>query len=79
MASFEVKVDRRKCKGCEECLEVCTACVFEMRDGRSLALHGQKCVGCRSCIQACREDAIMVSELQPRLSETCLALLKDMP
>ena len=77
MASFEVTVDRDRCKGCEECLEICTAGVFEMRDGRCLPLNAGECVGCHSCVDGCQEEAINVTEIQPRMSETCLALLRD--
>ena len=77
MASFEIHVDGRKCRGCEECLEICTALVFEMRDARSVPVNARECIGCRSCVQVCEENAITVTELEPRLSETCLALLRD--
>jgi NAD-dependent dihydropyrimidine dehydrogenase PreA subunit len=76
MASFEVSIDRERCKGCEECLEICTAGVFEMQDSRCLPLNVRACVGCRSCVEVCQEDAINVTENQPRMSETCLALLR---
>ena len=29
---FKVMVEKEKCKGCEECLEACTARVFEMKE-----------------------------------------------
>ena len=62
--SFEVELDPGKCTGCEECLEVCTAGVFEMRNGKSVAIRAKDCVGCLSCVEACEPAAITVSEVQ---------------
>ena len=32
--AFKVAVDGEKCKGCEDCIEVCTVNVFEMQEGK---------------------------------------------
>jgi len=47
--AFRVTVDKEKCKGCEDCVEVCTAKVFEMREGKSVPVNDEKCLGCESC------------------------------
>ena len=44
---FKVMVKKEKCKGCEECLEACTAQVFEMKEGKSDPVHSEGCLGCR--------------------------------
>jgi NAD-dependent dihydropyrimidine dehydrogenase PreA subunit len=75
--AFRVIVDSEKCKGCEECLEVCTVNVFEMREGKSISVHEGECIGCRSCVEVCKEKAITVEELQPDMSETARLLLRD--
>ncbi len=75
--AFQVSVDSEKCKGCEECVEVCTANVFEMREGKSIPVHDEKCLGCESCREACREKAIQVRSLEADLSETVRSLLRD--
>ena len=75
--AFRVTVDKEKCKGCEECVEVCTARVFEMQGEKSVPVNGEKCLGCESCREVCEEQAIRVVELQPDLSETARSLLGD--
>ena len=75
--AFKVSVDREKCKGCEECVEVCTVKVFEMREGKSVPVQEEKCLGCESCREVCGEKAIQVRSLEPDLSETVRSLLRD--
>lgn len=75
--AFEVIVDSKKCKGCEECLEVCTVGVFEMREGKSVPVKVKECLGCQSCVEICKERAITVRELEPEMSEIARMLLKD--
>jgi len=75
--AFKVIVDQEKCKGCEECVEVCTARVFEMQEGKSVPMNDEKCLGCESCREVCEEKAIHVVELQSDLSETARSLLRD--
>ncbi len=75
--AFRVNVDPKKCKGCEECVEVCTAKVFEMREGKSVPAQDEKCLGCESCREVCTEKAIQVTCLQVDLSETVRSLLRD--
>jgi len=75
--AFRVTVDREKCRGCEECVEVCTAKVFEMQEGKSVPANEEECLGCESCREVCEEKAIRVEELQSDLSETARALLRD--
>ena len=75
--AYRVTVDRDKCKGCEECVEVCTAKVLEMQEGKSVPVNEEKCLGCESCCEVCEEEAIRVEELQSDLSETARSLLRD--
>jgi len=75
--SFKVELDTAKCNGCEECLETCTAEVFEMRNGKSAAVKAKDCVGCLSCVEICDLGAIKVEETGVKLSDTCAALLRD--
>lgn len=70
-------VDQERCKGCEECLEVCTADVFEMRDGKSVPVNAERCTGCDSCVEDCKDQAIRLEESRTDLSEQCNFLLRD--
>jgi len=75
--AFKVAVDGEKCKGCEDCLEVCTTGVFEIKEGKSVAMSVKECLGCGSCVEVCKEKAISVEELKSDLSETARSLLGD--
>lgn len=75
--AFKTSVDGKKCNGCEECLEVCSVGVLEIRNGEAFAAHPDRCIGCESCIDVCKEDAITVEDTRVQLSSTCLSLLKD--
>lgn len=75
--AFRVIVDGEKCKGCEDCLEVCSVNVFEMRKGKSQPWNEKGCIGCRTCVEVCKDQAITVEELQPEMSEIARMLLKD--
>jgi len=74
---FKVAVDGKKCKGCEDCIEVCTVNVFEMQKGKSVPVNIEECLGCGSCAEGCKEKAITVEELKPDLSEIARSLLGD--
>ncbi len=75
--SFKTTVDPQKCNGCEECLEICSADVFKMRQGKAIPQRAEECVGCESCVEICKEEAITVEDTSVELSDTCLELLKD--
>jgi NAD-dependent dihydropyrimidine dehydrogenase PreA subunit len=75
--AFKVVVNGEKCKGCEDCLEVCTVNVFEMKEGKSVPENVKECLGCGSCVEVCKEKAITVEELKPDLSGITRSLLGD--
>jgi len=75
--AFHPRVDPKKCNGCEECLEVCTAGVLAMQDGKARPADAEACVGCGSCVQSCKEEAIIVADTRVKLSEQCRSLLRD--
>ena len=60
--AFNPIVDEEKCSGCEECVDVCPVEVFEMQDGKSVAVNAEECLGCESCVEVCEESAIVVEE-----------------
>jgi NAD-dependent dihydropyrimidine dehydrogenase PreA subunit len=75
--AFKVAVDREKCKGCEDCIEVCTVSVLEIQEGKSTPVNVKGCLGCGSCVEVCEEKAITVEELKSDLSEIARSLLGD--
>ena len=60
---YEVKIDNDKCEGCEECVEVCPVDVFEMAEGKSVAVNAEECLGCESCVEVCDQEAITITEV----------------
>ena len=75
--AFIPTVDNEKCNGCEDCLEACTAEVFEMQDGHAFPVNADECQGCESCLEVCCEHAITIKDTRVQLSDTCLSLLRD--
>ncbi len=75
---FRVILDREKCRGCEECLVICTARVFEVEEGKPVPTRVEDCVGCKSCVEICKEQAIRLKEVEPELSETAQMLLRNL-
>jgi NAD-dependent dihydropyrimidine dehydrogenase PreA subunit len=74
---FQVRVDKENCKGCEECMKVCTVEVFEMQGGKPVPINDKECLGCESCVQSCEEKALAVIKAAPDLSETARSLLRE--
>ncbi|MBW2060456.1 MAG: 4Fe-4S binding protein [Deltaproteobacteria bacterium] len=60
--AWQVEVDKEKCVGCEECVEVCPVDVLELVDGKAEPVNVDECLGCDSCVEVCEEDAITVTE-----------------
>ena len=75
--AYKTTVDTRKCNGCEECLEVCSVGILEVRHGKVTAVSPDDCIGCESCVDVCKENAISVEDTRVQLSSTCFDLLKD--
>ncbi len=69
--AFKVSVDKKKCNGCEECLEACTIGMFQMINGKASPLADGECIGCESCMGVCDENAITVTDTRVALSDTC--------
>jgi NAD-dependent dihydropyrimidine dehydrogenase PreA subunit len=78
--AFVPVVDEEKCKGCEECVDNCTAGVLEMREGVAYVARSEDCQGCENCVQVCDYDAIkVIKDNRQALSPTLASLFKDLP
>lgn len=53
-----IKVDYDKCSGHGECVRACPGEVYELKDGKTVAVSVFDCVECCTCIEVCPEGAI---------------------
>jgi len=60
---WKVTVDKEKCSGDEECVDICPMDVLEMVDGKAVVVNEEECEGCESCVEVCEEDAITIEEI----------------
>ncbi|NDV24562.1 ferredoxin [Desulfovibrio sp. JC022] len=60
--SYIITIDNDKCNGDGECVDVCPTEVYELQDGKAVAVNEDECLGCESCIEVCEQDAITIDE-----------------
>ena len=60
---YQPEVDREKCVGCGECVDICPVDVYELQDDKSVVANGEECLGCESCLEVCEENAITITEI----------------
>jgi NAD-dependent dihydropyrimidine dehydrogenase PreA subunit len=60
--AYKITVDLDKCVGDGECVDVCPVEVYELQDGKAVAVNEEECLGCESCVEVCEQDAITVEE-----------------
>lgn len=48
---FNIEIDKNRCNGCRECINVCKMDVLKIGDG--------ECIRCGECINACKSKAIV--------------------
>lgn len=58
----EVKIYLDKCNGCGTCVDVCPVEVFELKEGKSVAVNPDECLVCQACVVQCPDGAIEVIE-----------------
>jgi NAD-dependent dihydropyrimidine dehydrogenase PreA subunit len=61
-AMVKIVIDNHKCTGCGTCKDTCPVGVFEIKDGKSVAVKPDECLVCRACEVQCSEGAIQVVE-----------------
>ena len=70
-----------RCIGCGECEIVCPVKAIKLVNKKSV-VDNTKCIGCASCLAACPSMAMFIdfkagNQLQDKMVEYCLAVLKD--
>jgi uncharacterized Fe-S center protein len=75
------KVKRKKCIGCEACLEHCSQSAIFM-EAKKANIDPDKCIGCGECILMCAQEAIQVRwsksipDFMEKMVEYCLGVLQ---
>lgn len=60
---FMVVIDHAKCKGSEECVDICPNDALKMEEGKAVVTDQDACEGCMSCQESCPNEAIQVNEV----------------
>lgn len=60
--AYNVIVDKDKCTGCGECVDVCPVSVYELQNNKSVPVNAEDCIGCEACVEVCPVDAITIEE-----------------
>ena len=58
----KIKIDLDKCTGCGTCVDVCPVTVYELKNGKSIAVKVDECLVCRACETQCPANAIEIIE-----------------
>ena len=53
-----IRIDHGKCVAAEECVNVCPAGVYSMKDGKAVAENVGDCIQCGACEGVCPPEAI---------------------
>ena len=56
-----LELNKEKCVGCGQCIEVCPRGVFVMRGQKAEILDRDRCIECGACQRNCAFDALFVS------------------
>jgi heterodisulfide reductase subunit A-like polyferredoxin len=59
LPGITVKVDKKKCDGCEICVEKCFVAAIEMKEG--FAIITDNCKACGRCYDACPAGAVKMT------------------
>ena len=59
---WNVLVDKEKCTGCGECIDACPGEVYDLNDGKAVAINIDECHGCHTCEEICPEQAITIED-----------------
>jgi NAD-dependent dihydropyrimidine dehydrogenase PreA subunit len=55
-------VDKEKCMGCENCVEICPSEVYKMEADKSVPVRPEDCIECGACVDQCPVDSIKLRE-----------------
>ncbi|MCI5126179.1 MAG: 4Fe-4S dicluster domain-containing protein [Candidatus Electrothrix sp. AR5] len=58
----EIIIDEKKCNGCGACVDACPGEVYELREGKAVAVNPDACHHCHTCEEVCEQDACRIVE-----------------
>ena len=54
-----IEIDVKKCTGCANCVNVCLASCFEIKEKKANIKNLENCMECAACWYICEENAII--------------------
>jgi len=57
-----VKINKKNCSGCGNCVEVCPFGVLEIKNRKAVIKNLKNCKRCGACIHACPNNAIEIND-----------------
>lgn len=64
MTSVQPIVNRIKCHGCQQCIDVCDYDMFELDRGKVRVDYHHMCHACMECVDNCTFGAIKIIDLK---------------
>jgi ferredoxin len=64
-----LRIDRRLCSGCGDCIDVCAVQALSVVDG-TVAVQQDECIECGACIDECPFGALSLVEAAPNQAST---------
>jgi NAD-dependent dihydropyrimidine dehydrogenase PreA subunit len=55
-------VNRDKCSGCGNCVEVCPSEVYEIKEEKSNPIRPEDCIECWACVTQCPAESIQLMD-----------------
>lgn len=55
-----VEIDKKKCTGCEQCIDICPVEAITINDGK-VCIDQEDCMECGACVAECPNEAIQIT------------------
>lgn len=65
----EIRIDHRRCKGCEICVAFCPRDVLALHEQKSVVVNLPACIACELCVLRCPDFAVELVYAEPKDEE----------